>query len=222
MKTNDHAIKGVLFDWDGTLLNSYRADSSAYLAMFREMGIPWGLEELAHHYSPNWYTVYRAAGLPRAKWDEADRLWRKQYARHRPRLLGGVRDVLERLRHRHQLGLVTSGDRNRVLLQLRTFRLTRLFDARVCSGDTLRRKPHPAPLKLALQQMCLDPSACVYVGDSPEDLEMARRAKVKAIAVLGPFPTEARLRAAKPDLLLESIRDLPDAIRQLAGMVRQK
>jgi len=79
----------------------------------------------------------------------------------------------------------------------------------------LRRKPHPAPLRLALRQMCLEPSACVYVGDSPEDLEMARRAKVRAIAVLGPFPTERRLRAAKPDLLLDSIRDLPAALREL-------
>jgi beta-phosphoglucomutase-like phosphatase (HAD superfamily) len=39
-------IQGVLFDWDGTLLDSYAADSTAYLAMFREMGISWGLEEL--------------------------------------------------------------------------------------------------------------------------------------------------------------------------------
>ena len=123
--------------------------------------------------------------------------------------------MLKRLRGHHQLGLVTSGDRDRVLLQLRTFGLTRLFAARVCSGDTLRRKPHPAPLRLALRQMCLEPSACVYVGDSPEDLEMARRAKVRAIAVLGPFPTERRLRAAKPDLLLDSIRDLPAALREL-------
>jgi phosphoglycolate phosphatase-like HAD superfamily hydrolase len=108
--------------------------------------------------------------------------------------------------------LVTSGDRNRVVRQLRAFRLTRLFSARVCSGDTLHRKPHPAPLRLALQQMCLKPSACVYVGDSPEDLEMARRAGVRAIAILGPFPTEKRLRAARPEFLLESISDLPKVL----------
>ena len=216
MAKPDHAIQGVLFDWDGTLLNSYRADSAAYLAMFQGMGIPWGLEELARHYSPNWYHVYRAAGLPRARWNEADRLWRSQYARHRPRLLAGARRVLSQLGRHHQLGLVTSGDRDRVLRQLRLFRLTRLFAARVCSGDTLRRKPHPEPLRLALRQMCLEPHACVYVGDSPEDLEMARRAKVRAIAVLGPFPTEKRLRAAGPDILLESISDLPAALKRLA------
>ena len=61
-------LRGVLFDWDGTLLNSYAADSAAYLAMFRELEVPWGLPELEEHYSPNWYRVYRAAGIPRGKW----------------------------------------------------------------------------------------------------------------------------------------------------------
>jgi phosphoglycolate phosphatase len=213
----NHTIEGVLFDWDGTLLDSYAADSAAYLAMFREMGIPWGLDELAQNYSPNWYRVYRAAKLPRARWDAADHAWRKQYANHSPRLIAGVRRVLARVARRHRLGLVTSGDRDRVARQLREFRLTRLFAARVCSGDTPQKKPHPAPLRLALRQIRLSASECVYVGDSPEDLEMARRAGVRAIAVLGRFPTEKSLRAARPDLLLSSIKELPEALELLRG-----
>ena len=59
------SVEGVLFDWDGTLIDSYHADSSAYLAMFKEMGIHWGVKEFEKNYSPNWYHVYRAAGLPR-------------------------------------------------------------------------------------------------------------------------------------------------------------
>jgi len=216
MRASAHGkIRGVLFDWDGTLITSYRADSAAYLAMFREMGIPWTLDDLARHYSPNWYRVYRAAKLPRARWDAADRAWRKQYAAHRPKLMPGARRILKHLRARHQLGVVTSGDRDRVIRQLRLFQLIELFASHVCSGDTRFRKPHPAPLRLALRQMSLHPADCVYVGDSPEDLEMARRAGVRAIAVLGPFPTEARLRAAKPAILLESITELPETLRQL-------
>src|SRR5580692_2827814 len=210
-------LDGVLFDWDGTLVDSYAADSAAYLAMFQEMGIPWGLEELARHYSPNWYRVYRAAKLPRARWEDADRAWRAQYAKHSPQLIAGARQVLERLGRVHHLGLVTSGDRDRVTRQLRAFRLTRMFGARVCSGDTAEKKPHPAPLRLALERLSLAPSSCVYVGDSPEDLEMAKRAGVRAIAVLGPFPTEKRLRAARPDFLLRSIRELPEALESLRG-----
>ncbi len=208
-------IEGVLFDWDGTLINSYQADTSAYLAMFREMGIAWGLEELERNYSPNWYQVYRAARLPRKRWKDADRLWRTHYAKYRPKLIAGARRVLSKLRDAHHLGLVTSGDRDRVARQLREFRLTKLFAARVCSGDTLRKKPHPEPLRLALRQMELHPSACVYVGDTPQDVEMARRAGVRAIGVLGPFPTEKRLRAARPEFLIGSIEELPDVLKKL-------
>jgi HAD superfamily hydrolase (TIGR01509 family) len=215
--TAAHEIQGVLFDWDGTLIDSYAADSAAYLAMFGEMGISWGLKELARYYSPNWYNVYKAAGLPRHRWNDADAAWRKHYARHRPRLLAGARAVLRWVGQRHQIGLVTSGDRERVTRQLREFRLTRTFAVRVCSGDTPRRKPHPAPLQLALRHLKLKPAACVYVGDSPEDLEMAGRAGVCAIAVLGPFPTEKRLRAARPEFLLESINELPQLLKQLQG-----
>ncbi len=210
------SLCGVLFDWDGTLLNSYAADTAAYLAMFKEMHIPWGVAELEQHYSPNWYNVYRAAKLPRAKWDAADKAWRLSYSRHRPKLLPGARRILSLLSRRHALGLVTSGDRDRVHRQLRELRLWGQFAARVCSGDTRLRKPNPAPLRLALRHMALRATECVYVGDSPEDLEMARSAGVRAaIAILGPFPTEKRLRAAKPDILLESIEELPAALNRL-------
>lgn len=208
-------FEGVLFDWDGTLIDSYRADASAYLAMFKEMGIAWGIEELERHYSPNWYQVYRAAKLPRRLWNQADRVWRAHYAEHRPKLIAGARAVLETIRTKHLLGLVTSGDRDRVAGQLRDFRLTRLFSARVCSGDTRRKKPHPEPLRLALRQMQLEAACCVYVGDAPQDVEMARRAGVRAIGVLGPFPTEKRLRAARPEFLLGSLEELPDLLNRL-------
>jgi len=208
-------IAGVLFDWDGTLIDSYHADASAYLAMFKEMGIGWGLEQLEKNYSPNWYEVYRAAGLPRSRWDDADRAWRAHYAKHQPKLLPGARRVLAKLQSAHQLGLVTSGDRERVIRQLREFRLTQVFAARVCSGDTQRKKPHPEPLRLALQQMKLEPSACVYVGDAPQDVEMARGAGVRAIGVLGPFPIAERLRAARPEFLIGSIEELPDVLCSL-------
>jgi HAD superfamily hydrolase (TIGR01509 family) len=209
------ALEGVLFDWDGTLVDSYHADTSAYLAMFKEMGIAWGIEELENNYSPNWYEVYRAAKLPRKRWEDADCAWRAHYAKHRPKLMAGARRVLSRLAKLHHLGLVTSGDRDRVTRQLREFRLSSLFAARVCSGDTLRKKPHPEPLRLALRQMELHPSACVYVGDAPQDVEMARRAGVCAIGVLGPFPTGKRLRAARPEFLIKSIVELPEVLNRL-------
>jgi HAD superfamily hydrolase (TIGR01509 family) len=210
-------LQGVLFDWDGTLLDSYHADSQAFLAMFRAMEVEWGLPELERHYSPNWYAVYRAAKIPQDRWDEADRVWRAHYEKHPSKLMGAARRVLMQLNKRHKLGLVSSGDRDRVSRQLREFRLTRVFRTRVLGGDTVEKKPHPAPLLKALQEMKAEARDCVYVGDTPEDVEMARAAGVRAIAVLGPFPTEKRLRAMKPEILLNELQELPALLRKWYG-----
>ena len=212
MARSRFTARAVLLDWDGTLLDSYHADARAYLAMFHEMKIPWGLEDLARHYSPNWYHVYRAARLPRSRWELADQLWRRAYAQEKPKLLPGARRVLHILKSRFKLGLVTSGSRARVRKQLREFEFAKLFSACVCCEDAKKRKPHPAPLQLALGRLRLQPQDCLYVGDSAEDIEMARRAGVRSIAILGPFPTHDRVRAAGPNLLLESISELPSWI----------
>src|SRR2546426_3451721 len=84
-------LRAVLLDWDGTLLDSYHADTQAYLEMFQELGIGWGAAELARHYSPDGHRVYRAAGLPRNRWEQADRLWGRFYQRQKPALLPGAR-----------------------------------------------------------------------------------------------------------------------------------
>lgn len=210
-------LSAVIFDWDGTLLDSYHADSQAYLSMFRELGIPWGMRELDQHYSPDWYNVYRAAGIPETRWMEADRVWRTYYAEHQPRLMTGANEVLEQLKRRHRLGLVTSGDRKRVEKQLREFALLRTFRVRVCGGETERNKPDPGPLQAGLEKMKLSAEECVYVGDTPEDIAMSRGAGVRAIGVLGPFPTGKSLRDAKPEFLLENLEELPGLLQSLHG-----
>jgi len=204
----------VLLDWDGTLLNSYAADIRAYLAMFRALEIEWGVEELERAYCPDWYQVYRAARIPRSKWARADRLWRQAYSAERPPLLPGARRVIRRLGRNFKLGIVTSGSCGRVRRQLRELELRRHFATCVYSEDVSRRKPHPAPLQLALERLRTEPKDAVYVGDTPEDIEMARRAGVRAIGVLGPFPTASSIRRARPDRLLHSICDLPQHLQQ--------
>jgi HAD superfamily hydrolase (TIGR01509 family) len=203
------SIEYVLFDWDGTLLNSFEADANAYMFMFSALGMSWSMAELKRHYSPNWHRVYRAAHLPRAKWEEADRLWRFFYRKQQPKLQPGALRVLRILDRRFKLALVSSGSGSRVRRQLREHEVSAMFLAKVCSEDAPRRKPHPAPLQIALKKLRALPQTSVYIGDAPEDIEMAHRAGVRAIGVLGGSPVPQRLRAASPDALIETIRDLP-------------
>ena len=210
---NQSSIEYVLFDWDGTLLNSFEADANAYMYMFGALGMSWSVAELKRHYSPNWHRVYRAARLPRAKWEEGDRLWRLFYRKQQPKLQPGALRVLRALDRRFTLALVSSGSRSRVRKQLREHSLSAMFLAKVCSEDASRRKPHPAPIRMALEKLGALPRASVYVGDAPEDIEMAHRAGVRAIGVLGGSPVPERLRAASPDALIQTIRDLPTLLK---------
>jgi phosphoglycolate phosphatase len=202
-------LRAVLFDWDGTLLDSYRADGRAYLRMFSYLGIPWDLADLAQHYSPDWHNVYRAAKLPPSRWSEADRLWRLYYREERPTLQPGARRVLQKLAARYRLGLVTSGSAWRVRTQIQSLSLRSFFTVHVFGDEIPRRKPHPAQLRIALRRIGCEPAACVYVGDAPEDVAMARGTGVAAVGVLGHSPVPERLRAARPDALIASITDLP-------------
>jgi HAD superfamily hydrolase (TIGR01549 family) len=211
---NRTPLQAVLFDWDGTLLNSYQSDVRAYVALFAALRVPWDPADLKKHYSPDWYRVYRAASLPKACWPEADRLWRRFYLGERPDLQPGARRVLQGRGRHYRLALVTSGSTWRVRAQLRATALTSLFETRVFGEDTPRRKPHPAPLRLALERIECEPAECIYVGDTPEDVIMARRARMPVVGIVGHSPVPVRLRAARPDALIDSLAALPRLLRR--------
>lgn len=63
--------------------------------------------------------------------------------------------------------------------------------------------------------MKLEADCCVYVGDAPQDVEMARRAGMRVIGVLGSFSTEKRLRAARPEFLIAALEELPEVLKRL-------
>ncbi len=202
-------LRAVLFDWDGTLLDSFQADANAYVQMFRALGVSWKSTKLTQHYSPDWHNVYRAAQLPHERWAEADRLWRVFYRSERPQLQAGARDVVQALAERFRLGLVSSGSSLRVRSQIRAFGLQPLFAVSVFGDQVPHRKPHPLQLQLAMRQLGFEPSACVYIGDAPEDVQMARRAGVAVVGVLEHSPVPERLRASRPNALIKTISSLP-------------
>jgi phosphoglycolate phosphatase-like HAD superfamily hydrolase len=70
------------------------------------------------------------------------------------------------------------------------------------------RKPHPAALLLCLDGLGISACDAVYVGDSPEDIAMARAARVYSIAVPGAYPNRGALLAERPDAVVPALRDI--------------
>jgi HAD superfamily hydrolase (TIGR01549 family) len=206
-------LAAVLFDWDGTLVDSAEASYRCYVRLFDSYGIGFDRARFQSTYSPNWQRTYEAVGLAPELWPEADRRWIEHYGQERTRLVPGAREALARLREAGiAQGVVTSGDRLRVARELADLEVAGYFETVVFGGDTPQRKPHPEALLLALRRMAAAPERAAYVGDSPEDVEMARAAGVRAVGVPGGFPNREALAASRPDVLATDVTAAIDAL----------
>lgn len=204
-------ISTVLFDWDGTIVDSAHLGLAAYKQAFAEMNIDFCEQTYEANYSPNWHAVYEALGLPADQWDHADSLWRSHYDQQLPELLEGAANTLHTLRERgYRLGVVTSGNHDRVLRELAHFGLTDIFETLVCHEHITQRKPHPEGLQIALRNLSAKPEEAAYVGDAPEDIQMGKGSGVLTVAVLSNYPCGKRLLSSGPDIYLEQISRLPD------------
>lgn len=213
------ALRAVLFDWDGTLVDSAEPSFRSYARVFPEFGIPFAREDFERTYSPDWYHTYRELGLPQEHWEAANERWLEHYAHERPLPLEGALEAVGRLRAAGlTLGLVTSGSRVRVEREIAALSLGEAFAVTLCAGDYQHHKPHPEPLLLALARMEVSAAESVYVGDSPQDVLMARAAGVFAVGIPGPFPNRDLLVASGPELLAPSLGEAVDALlRRLGG-----
>jgi len=212
-------LQAVLFDWDGTLVNTAEASYRCYEKLFGSYGIGFDRDAFRRTYSPNWHLTYSALGLAEDRWPEADARWLGHYCEEEVVLIDGARDALLRVRRAGlRAGIVTSGDRVRVGRELDELGVPSLFDVVVCAEDIVYRKPHPEALLLALDRLGVGAAAAVYVGDSPEDVQMARAAGVLAVGIPGGFPNRDALAASRPEVFAGTLAGALD--RVLTGSVR--
>jgi pyrophosphatase PpaX len=198
-------FSGLLFDLDGTLLDSFPTHFEAYRVMFSRFGIEISEEVFFASYSPNWYHTYQAFGLPQEVWDSANSYWIEALDGLSTKLFSGVSETLAALSRSYRLGIVTSGSKNRVLRDLERTGIKSFFEVAITGDDIKRPKPDPEGLELALSKMKLLPGEAVYIGDAHADYEMAQAAQVHFLGIPSAF---ASLDSDHPCRKLQSITDL--------------
>lgn len=211
---NTAAIRTLLFDLDGTLIDSqtlilasYRHTMRCHLgqtpadsAWLATMGTPL-VSQLKHF----------------ARDDEEAKAMLATYREHNAtvhdeliREFEGVHGTLQWLHGRgYRLGIVTSKLRDAVVRGLRACSLPEpWFEVLVTASDDVAHKPDAAPVLLALERMEEEASRALFVGDSVWDLRAGRAAgTMTAAALWGPFGRSV-LAEEYPDYLLERIEDL--------------
>lgn len=205
-------LNTVLFDLDGTLIDSVRLILDSYHHTLRVHGIPARTDE-------DWL---RGVGTPLrvqfAEWHERPGLERmietyREYnlANHDACVTPypGIADVVRAIKSAgFATGLVTSKNRSGAQRGLRLCDIEPLMDVIVGADDVENPKPHPEPVEKAVAYLGADPLRTVYVGDSVHDMASGRAARVRTAAVLwGPF-TRDDLAATEPDYWLDRPGDL--------------
>lgn len=201
----ERLVRFVLFDLDGTLLDSYRLISHAFRRACREV---LGRDLTDAEVTAEWGAPlrWRFERVPGVRPEQVRRLvdaYLAAYEAEHDRLatlFPGVPEMLEALRARGcRMAIVTSKRRRTTDLAVRAFALDRWVAAVVTEQDTPRPKPAPDPVCQALRALGAAPPEALMVGDGVFDIEAGRRAGTTTVAALWGTREAGRLRAAGPD-----------------------
>ncbi|SRR5579883_393433 len=219
------SLSTVLFDLDGTLIDTTDLIFQSYQHAYSlEFGEQLELKDLYLGYGrpldEAFATILEHRGITRAPGDQLalierlTMLYREfNVANHDDlaREFPGMRGVIAELRQRgYHLGVVTSKSRGIAERSLRFIQLADQFEVSVSMEDSVRHKPDPEPLYVALTRLGQRdrPATALYVGDSTHDLIAGRRGGLQTGAALwGPFPLDS-LAAERPTYFLSSPTEL--------------
>jgi pyrophosphatase PpaX len=205
-------VEAILFDWDGTLVDSLGAFHRANAIVMEAFGLPFDVERYREHYTPDWREMYRRLGVPHERLDEANGLWETTFGSDGDAVIAfpGALAALQRLQDAGAvLGIVTAGHRSVVEPQLERTGLGAVLPIRVYGDDLPVHKPDPEPLRLALR-LAGDghrPETSVYVGDAPTDMQMAVAVGARPVGIESVLGDPAELLAAGAVDLAPSVAD---------------
>lgn len=210
-------VRTLLFDLDGTLINSIPLITWSFQMVFEHFGLPWKngevlktigipLREVAERYMPGRtgefvekYTVYQ-----REKHSE--------YIRPFP----GAAEVLDIINSSgYSAAVVTSKRRGQALKDLEVCGLSGYFDATVAVEDVTRPKPDPEPVLKALELLGAKPDSAVFVGDSWYDIMAGRRAGVTTVGVTWGMASREELELKNAEFVVDSWRELMGIIKSI-------
>ena len=214
-------VRAVIFDLDGTLLDTKEIFYDVINIVFEKLSFPrLGREvlvEAAAEGEFNWDMVL-PAGLKvrkeevllqvRAIIEEiSPPLFRK-----RTRPIAGAEEVLKSLHGAgSKLGVVTSSRKRHVDMKMHALEESGtavLFDAIITADDVQLKKPDPEPLCECARRLGVTPGECVYVGDMRVDLKAGKSAGMTTVGVLTGFDDLDHLENEHPDLILDSVASL--------------
>ncbi len=215
-------LKAVIFDLDGTLIDSIESYYRIVEIALERLGLPpvsrQKILKAAQNDSFQWEEILKAAPGKTLEETKSD-AWKIIEDVYPGLFLKNVRpfsDTGAVLRLLHacgvRIGIVTSTPQKNIKDKMKILDqagVADLAEVVISAGDAALKKPHPDPLILCCERMGLPAFACAYVGDTSIDMVAGRAAGMKTIGVLTGFDNQEELSLKKPDCIIDSISDLP-------------
>lgn len=210
----------IVFDWDGTLIDSAGTIVQCIQDAARDMALEVPEPERARHViGLGLHDSLRHAvpGLAAERYPEFAGHYRRHFlAREDAMLLfPGIRELLDALSRDRMLAIATGKSRRGLERALDADGLRSFFSASRCADET-NPKPHPAMLLELMRQSAVGKENTLMIGDTSHDLEMANAAGVDALAVSYGAHPEQGLRACGPRGCVSSVPELEEWLRKNA------
>lgn len=218
-------VRSVVFDLDGTLIDSVPDLALAVDLMLEELHYPKAGESRVREWIGNGADLLVKRALTwaqegfvpeRQQWREARALFDQHYAANLSvgsRLYAGVLETLSRLRQQGlPLGIVTNKPSAFVAPLLEKFGLSDYFSVVLGGDDVVVRKPHPAALYLVLGTLGLRPHELLFVGDSENDIKAAKAAGCLSVGLSYGYNYGESIALSEPDLVLHQFSGLLPAL----------
>ena len=219
-------VKGVIFDLDGTLIDSLEAYRMAFNTTVARYNLkPIDIRELSDFLNQFLSLEQVLKKLyPSLKPETIQEFMmemRNEFialSKHFITLKPHVREVLLSLKEQGMkigvaTGRMSTGDGK--WRELKNLRIDSLIDAVVTAGET-KPKPDPSSLIRCAEQLGLSPKECVFVGDSRADVIAGRSAGVKVIAIPSGVASREQLAEEVPDFVLDCLSTLPAQIENIS------
>jgi pyrophosphatase PpaX len=202
--------KAVLFDLDGTLLDTFDFIYGAFEFAFDEHGVvPLSRESISHLMGGPLEEVYRAMapGYDAILLAESHRKFQSDNL-NLVKLFPSTIEVLEALKQSgRKIAAITTRSNVTSIRSLEITGVVKYFDIIISAEDVENHKPHPEPLFKALDFLNIETPEAMMVGDTAADIMAGKNAGTKTVAALYGFGGE-RLIALDPDFAIRDLQSL--------------